>query len=337
MSLRQLRKSRFIRLWLIAVGLVAVLFIVVCDASPEHFGQAESSVDEPPMATPSPTESPSPVTMSSPTPATAVTPTPARATPTGTVPVVPSPVASIEAEAPPEPAYYSFEVVATYPHDPRAWTQGLEYVDGFLYEGTGLQGESTLRRVDLETGRVVQMIELDEELFGEGITLLDGRVYQLTLESNVAFVYDQETFDLTEEFTYPTQGWGLTNDGERFIMSDGSNLLYFRDSVTFEETGRVEVMDGDTPIRWLNELEYIEGEVFANIWHADWIARIDPETGRVNGWIDLDGLLRDEDRAGRRVDVLNGIAYDRDSGRLFVTGKLWPVLYEIELVPASSP
>jgi glutaminyl-peptide cyclotransferase len=337
MSLRQLRKARFIRLWLIAVGLVAVMFIAVCDGSPEHSGQADSSVDETPVAMPSPAESRSPVAASSPTPASVMTPTPDRAPPTGTGPQASSPTASTAPEATLEPAYYSFEVVATYPHDAGAWTQGLEYVDGFLYEGTGLEGESTLRRVDLETGRVIQMIELDDEHFGEGITVLNGRVYQLTLESNVAFVYDQETFDLTAEFTYPTQGWGLTNDGERLIMSDGSNVLYFRHPLTFEETGRVEVMDGETPIRWLNELEYIDGEVFANIWHADRIARIDPESGRVTGWIDLTGLLRDEDRAGRRVDVLNGIAYDRDSGRIFVTGKLWPVLYEIDLVPVSAP
>ena len=221
-----------------------------------------------------------------------------------------------------------YRVVNEYPHDRDAFTQGLVYADGVLYEGTGLYGESTLRRVDLESGEVLQSRALDPEYFGEGIALLGDRIYQLTWKTQTAFVYDRESFEPLGTFTYPTEGWGLTTDGGRLIMSDGTSRLVFRDPDTFAEIGGVEVRDGDQPIPYLNELEYVDGEVWANVWQSDVIARIDPATGRVNGWINLAGLL---ERGARQADVLNGIAHDPATGRIFVTGKLWPRLFEIEL------
>jgi glutaminyl-peptide cyclotransferase len=226
----------------------------------------------------------------------------------------------------------SYRVINAYPHDIEAFTQGLIYVDGVLYEGTGQYGESTLRRVDLETGAVEQMIELDDRYFGEGITLVGDRIYQLTWQEFTAFAYDRETFELLETFTYATAGWGLTTDDQgQLIMSDGSDWLYFRDPETFERLGYVEVTDGGIPIPYLNELEWVDGEVWANVYLTDWIVRIDPATGKVVGWIDLTGLLPEEDHHSR-LGPLNGIAYDDERGRLFVTGKRWPTLFEIELI-----
>ena len=225
---------------------------------------------------------------------------------------------------------YTYNVIASYPHDGGAFTQGLVIEDGVLYEGTGLYGRSSLRRVDLETGEVLQLYELPEQYFGEGITVYGDRIIQLTWQAGTGFVYDRDSFELLREFNYPTEGWGLTHDGERLIMSDGSATLYFLDPDTFEETGRVEVRDNDSPVRWLNELEYIGGNVYANVWTTDLIAIINPDTGGVTGWIDLEGILSPEDRTVY-VDVLNGIAYDAENDRLFVTGKLWPRLFEIEL------
>lgn len=226
-----------------------------------------------------------------------------------------------------------YRVVAEFPHDDTAYTQGLSYVDGVLYEGTGLEGESTLRRVDLATGEVLHQHDLDPVHFGEGIAVLEDRIYQLTWQTNTCFVYDRETFALLDTFGYPTEGWGLTTDGVRLIMSDGSDRLTFRDPSTFAELGHVDVVDGDEPVTKLNELEYIDGEVWANVYQTDFIARIDPATGRVTGWIDLTGLLPAADQQEREVGVLNGITHDATTGRLFVTGKLWPKLFEIELVP----
>lgn len=226
-----------------------------------------------------------------------------------------------------------YRVVNTYPHDPAAYTQGLVYRDGDLYEGTGLEGASTLRRVDLATGDVLQSHQLDPDLFGEGIAVVGDRIYQLTWKAQICFVYDRQTFEPLGTFDYPTEGWGLTTDGDQLIMSDGSSRIVFRDPTTFAETGHIDVRDGETPARWLNELEVIDGEIWANVYQTDFIARIDPETGRVTGWIDLSGLLTEQDRAGRTVDVLNGIAHDPATGRIFVTGKLWPALFEIEVVP----
>jgi glutaminyl-peptide cyclotransferase len=233
----------------------------------------------------------------------------------------------------PAPPVYGYRVVAEYPHDPEAYTQGLVYVDGDLYEGTGQEGESTLRRVDLETGEVLRSRALDPDLFGEGIAVVGDRIYQLTWQERTGFVYDRRTFERLETFDYLGEGWGLTTDGERLIQSDGSDRLAFRDPATFAETGHVEVRAGDEPVRNLNELEWIDGEVWANVYRTDRIARIDPATGRVTGWIDLGGLLPAEDRVGREVGVLNGIAHDPATGRIFVTGKLWPKLFEIEVIP----
>jgi glutamine cyclotransferase len=231
-----------------------------------------------------------------------------------------------------EPQLYGYRIVNTYPHDPRAFTQGLDIEDGVLYEGTGLNGRSSLRRVEWETGAVLQQADLAEEFFGEGIVVSGDCIYQLTWQSQQAFVYDRETFEVLDTHTYPTEGWGLTSDGERLVMSDGTSTLFFRDPETFAEIRHIEVLDGDEPVVRLNELEWVNGEVWANVWQTDQIVRIDPATGAVLGWIDLTGLLQPEDQAGADVDVLNGIAVDEATGRIFVTGKLWPVLYEIELV-----
>jgi glutaminyl-peptide cyclotransferase len=229
-----------------------------------------------------------------------------------------------------------YRVVARFPHDPRAFTQGLAFHDGVLYEGTGGWGDSSLRRVDLASGEVLQIHELERRHFGEGVTVLGDRIYQITFQSNVAFVYDRETFELLDTFTYPTEGWGLAHDGERLIMSDGTDRIVFRDPDTFEEIGAIDVRDGDRPVHNLNELEYFDGAIWANVFRTDSIVRIDPDSGRVTGTIDLTGLLTEEDRDGHVVDVLNGIAYDPLADRLIVTGKLWPVMYQIELVESAS-
>jgi glutaminyl-peptide cyclotransferase len=231
------------------------------------------------------------------------------------------------------PPTFGYRVVAEYPHDRRAFTQGLAYVDGVLYEGTGQHGQSTLRRVELETGEVLQAVGLSKEYFGEGITVLGDHIYQLTWKSGICVVFDRETFEFLDVFTYQTEGWGLTTDGERLIMSDGTNRLFIRDPETFAELDTIDVYDGVRAIWNLNELEVVDGEIWANVWQTDYIARIDPETGQVTGWIDLSGLLSESDRGKHRVDVLNGIAHDPETDRLFVTGKLWPKLFEIEVVP----
>ena len=227
---------------------------------------------------------------------------------------------------------YTYRIVNTYPHDRSAFTQGLLFTDGILYEGTGLLGQSSLRKVDLETGEVWQQYTLPLQFFGEGITIIGDRLIQLTWQSNVGFVYNKDSFALLDEFTYPTEGWGLTYDGQRLIMSDGTATLYFLSPDTYEEIGRVTARDQNGPVERLNELEYINGEVFANVWRSTRVARIDPQTGQVTGWIELDGLLTPEDRA-QHVDVMNGIAYDAEGERLFVTGKWWPKLFEIEVLP----
>jgi glutamine cyclotransferase len=224
-----------------------------------------------------------------------------------------------------------YRIVNTYPHDPRAFTQGLVFANDVLYEGTGLRGQSSLRKVDLESGNVLQIRELAARFFGEGITIYGKRAIQLTWRARVGFVYDKQTFQLLDTFNYSTEGWGITHDGRSFIISDGSSTLHLLDPQTFKEIGRIEVHTRDGPVSRLNELEYVQGEIYANIWKTDRIARISPQTGEVVGWIDLEGLLKPEDRH-RRIDVLNGIAYDAKNDRLFVTGKLWPQLFEIELV-----
>ncbi len=230
---------------------------------------------------------------------------------------------------------YTYTVVHVYPHDPTAFTEGLEFVDGVLYEGTGLRGHSSLRKVDLATGKVLQEQTLAEQYFGEGVTVVGDKIYQLTWQAHTGFVYDLQSFKQLSEFSYTTEGWGLTHDDQHLIMSDGTSTLYVRDPVTFAEIGRVEVHDADGPVVRLNELEYAKGEIFANVWQTDYIVRIAPETGVVTGWIDLSGLLGPADRT-QPVDVLNGIAYDAAAGHLFVTGKLWPKLFEIMPVAQLS-
>jgi glutamine cyclotransferase len=224
----------------------------------------------------------------------------------------------------------SYQVVRTFPHDPRAFTQGLVFVDGFLYEGTGLNGQSGIRKVKLENGEVLQIQKLEERYFGEGIAVVGDRIVQLTWQAGVGFVYDRATFQRTRTFTYSGEGWGLAYDGRRLIMSDGTATLRFLDPTTFKETGRLQVKEGGRPVAQLNELEIVKGEIFANVWQSDRIARISPKSGEVTGWIDLRGLIDPRDAAG--VDVMNGIAYDAAKDRLFVTGKLWPRLFEIRVV-----
>ena len=229
------------------------------------------------------------------------------------------------------PAVYSYLVVNTYLHDPNAFTQGLVFEDGIFYEGTGQYGASGIRKVAPATGEILAEKRLSEQYFGEGIAVFGDRLYQLTWKAGICFVYDKNTFALQTQFSYPTEGWGLTHDGEKLLMSDGTNIIYFRHPDTFEEMGRIEVTDIAGPVHYLNELEYIEGQLFANVWRTDRIARIDPKTGAVTGWIDLTGLLPAADRSQHRVDVLNGIAYDARANRLFVTGKWWPKVFEIRL------
>lgn len=227
-------------------------------------------------------------------------------------------------------AYYTYRIVNTYPHDENAFTQGLVYENGSLYESTGLYGSSTLRRVKLENGEILQLYTLPEGYFGEGITILDDKIIQLTWNEHKGFIYDKHSFDLLQEFSYSTEGWGITYDGTRLIMSNGSATLIFLDPKNLAKVGQVEVHD-TAPVTQINELEYINGKVYANIWREEKIAIINPQTGQVEGWIDLTGI---QDLENQDVDnVLNGIAYDAEGDRLFVTGKRWPHLFEIKLVP----
>jgi glutamine cyclotransferase len=235
---------------------------------------------------------------------------------------------------PDTPASWTYKVVNEFAHDTKAFTQGLVFEDGFLYEGTGLYGKSELRKVELETGKVLQRHKLPDEFFGEGITIFGDRIVQLTLKSRTGFVHNKETFELLREFSYPTEGWGLTNDGKYLIMSDGTPMLYFLDPDTFKQSRKFMVLDQDSPVWGLNELEYIDGQIFANVWPTERIVKIDPQTGKVIGWIDIEGIL-DPKEHSEPVDVFNGIAYDAANGRLFVTGKLYPKLYEIKLIPAK--
>jgi glutamine cyclotransferase len=225
---------------------------------------------------------------------------------------------------------YGYRIVNSYPHDPQAYTQGLIFRDGHLYESTGLRGRSTLRKVKLETGAIVQQEHVDEEYFAEGLTDWRDRLVQLTWQSGLGFVYDLASLRLQSTFRYSGEGWGLTHDQNRLILSDGSDTLRFLDPVTFVERRRLTVRDGNTPIGQLKELEYVRGEIYANVWHTDRIARISPASGRVLGWIDLTGLLSKAYQLDGEA-VLNGIAYDAVRSRLFVTGKLWPRLFEITL------
>ena len=223
-----------------------------------------------------------------------------------------------------------YQVVHAFPHDQNAFTQGLQYVDGVLYEGTGLNGRSSIRKVKLETGEVLQKRDVPAQHFGEGITVWKSDLIELTWQSQVALVYDRDTFQERRTLPYAGEGWGLTHDGVNLIMSDGTDYLRFLDPTTLQVRRRVRVMAHESPLRNLNELEYVKGEVLANVWTTDYIARIAPETGRVLGYIDLSGLLSANERPSD--GVLNGIAYDAARDRLFVTGKLWPKLFEIRVL-----
>lgn len=272
-----------------------------------------------PLATPTPDCATSPL-------ATITSPPPPASVPAATPSLEASPAAPVRIPA------YSYRVVQAYPHDRSAYTEGLVLASGVLYEGTGLVGRSSLRRVDLETGAVLQSSELPVPHFGEGIAVLGDEIFQLTWKSRTGFVYDRETLQRERTFAYATEGWGLTTDGRRLVMSDGTETLRFLDPATLQVVSSVPVRDEQGPVTHLNELEFIEGEIWANVWLTDRVVRIDPATGRLTGVIDLTGLL---DTAGRpaKVDALNGIAYDAEHDRLFVTGKLWPWLFEIEIVP----
>jgi glutamine cyclotransferase len=229
---------------------------------------------------------------------------------------------------------FGYKIVITYPHDTNSFTQGLIFDKGVLYESTGLIGRSAVKIVDLKTGKTLKSHELPDNYFGEGIAIIENKIIQLTWRSKTGFVYDKKTLKLIKKFSYQTQGWGITYDGKYLIISDGSAVLYFMDPNTFKVVGTLEVYGDNGKVSKLNELEYINGEIYANIWGIEKIARINPKTGRVTAWIDLSGLLSDQDKKNR-VDVLNGIAFNSDKGRLFVTGKLWPKMFEIELVPKN--
>lgn len=224
---------------------------------------------------------------------------------------------------------YGYQVVNRFPHDRRAFTEGLFVLDGDFYESTGLEGTSWVRRVDIASGRVKQQYTVPPQYFGEGIVALGKQLFQLTYKTEVAFVYDLATFQLQKTYKYKGEGWSLTTDGKRLIMSDGTAQLRFLDPATFKELGRLAVTDAGRPVDQLNELEWIKGEIWANIWMTNRIARINPRTGRVNSWVDLSGILSVMEAAG--TDVMNGIAYDAKTDRVFVTGKYWPRVFEVKV------
>ena len=231
---------------------------------------------------------------------------------------------------------YGYAVVHAYPHDAQAFTEGLFYLDGYLYESTGLEGQSSIRKVRIDTGAVVQKRALSPSYFGEGIVNWKDRLVQLTYQTQIGFVYDLASFKPRRSFHYVGEGWGLTQDGVHILMSDGTAFIRFLDPETLAETGRIMVTDQGQPVRNINELEWVKGEILANIWQTNQIARIDPKSGHVVGWIDLAGLLPAAEQAADPDAVLNGIAYDAAGDRLFVTGKKWPKLYEIRLVKQTS-
>jgi glutamine cyclotransferase len=228
---------------------------------------------------------------------------------------------------------YDYEVVHTYPHDPAAFTEGLFYLNGYLYESTGLERHSSIRKVNITTGEVVQKLDIPEQYFGEGIVNWNDQLVSLTWKSHVGFVYGLSTLKLRRQFHYAGEGWALTQDGRQLIMSDGTPKLRFLNPHTLQETRRLEVTLNGRPLPNLNELEWVKGQIYANVWHANWIARIDPANGQVVGLINLTGILSTQNLAEGPDGVLNGIAYDAKGDRLFVTGKNWPTLFEIRLHP----
>jgi glutamine cyclotransferase len=225
---------------------------------------------------------------------------------------------------------YTYEIVNTFPHDPKAFTQGLAFHDGNLYESTGHHGSSSLRKVELKTGKVKKKYNVPQEYFAEGMAILQGKIFQLTWQSHKCFVYDLKSFDVLSEFHHEGEGWGMTSDGKLLIISDGTNQLRFMDPNTFLPVRTINVLNHNQPLTNLNELEYIKGEIYANIWHSERIVRIDPASGKILGWIDLSGI-RPADVDSDTDNVLNGIAYDEKDDRLFVTGKRWTKLFEIRL------
>jgi len=224
----------------------------------------------------------------------------------------------------------SYEVVNSYPHDPTSFTQGLVWQNGGFYESTGLYGQSKLRRLEFPSGKVLKEVSVARDLFAEGLALVDNRLIQLTWTSHRGFVYDRDTLKLIQEFAYDTEGWGLTYDGKSLILSDGSSDLFYFDPQALKQVKKLHVTMNGNAIPEINELEFIEGEIWANVWQTDMILRIDPATGQVKSFLDLKGILAPSDRTGRE-DVLNGIAYDSERKRIFVTGKLWPRIFEIRL------
>lgn len=233
-----------------------------------------------------------------------------------------------------KPPVYSYKIINTYPHDPTAFTQGLAIENDILFEGTGLYGRSALRKMDLKSGQILNIRFLPAQFFGEGLTVFRDRIIQLTWRSKIALVYDKASFKLLKIVDYPFEGWGITHDGNQLITSDGSEILHILDPETLQEIKHIRVFDNNGSVKHLNELEYVRGQIYANVWLTDRIARIAPETGRVVGWIDLAGIMAPGIRKQSPEAVLNGIAYDDRNQRLFVTGKLWPKLFQIELTPA---
>ena len=300
-----MKKSLVTTSLFIIVILVLSAAIIIFENNNNNQGKHQPTQTPPPTSTAEPTLTPTPELTPTPSPTTITTAT-----------------------------NYSYSIVNTYTHDANAFTEGLAYSDGFLYESTGIYGASSLRRVDLITGNVQQEGMVPNQYFGEGITIVNNAIIQLTWQSHVGFIYDKTTFELLGNFSYSTEGWGLTFDGKQLIMSDGTDNLYFLDPTTFQRTGQVAVHVGNTNVVNINELEYINGDVYANIWQTNTIAIINPQTGQVKGWIDLTGLPSENNSDPNAV--LNGIAYDQNNNRLFVTGKDWPILYQIKLIPLSS-
>ena len=234
-----------------------------------------------------------------------------------------------------ETPVYGYKIVNTFPHNTESFTQGLTMDNGVLYESTGLNGRSAIKIVNLKTGEAIKSRKLPDKFFGEGMTIVDNKIYQLTWRSKKGFVYDKDSLEILRTFSYQTQGWGITYDGKYLILSDGSDILYFMDPKSFVVVGKLEVYDNNGKVGNLNELEYIDGEIYANIWGKDLIARINPQTGYVSSWINLEGLLSDEDKK-KGVDVLNGIAFNPQNKTLLVTGKLWPKIFEIEITKKNK-
>jgi glutaminyl-peptide cyclotransferase len=296
----------------IAVFIIAILLIVA--ASTLAFLNINKFHGNSGLPAPTPTQTATPTSTVEPT-QTAV---PTQFTPS------PTPTPSV--------TNYGYTIVNTYPHDTGAFTEGLVYSNGFLYESTGLEGQSTLRKVDLNSGGVLQQYSLPAQYFGEGIAIVNNIIIQLTWQSHIGFIYDKNTFALLGNFTYATAGWGLTYDENQLIMSDGTDNLYFLNTTTFQRTGQIQVHDGNASVVNINELEYVNGDVYANIWETNKIAVINPENGQVKAWIDLTGLPAPTSNGD---NVLNGIAYDQQNSRLFVTGKEWPNLYQIKFIPQN--